>query len=136
MPQQNQRSQLPKGEVFDRPPFEMALDWLWQEFESAKLAFDDVFKDATRHDQVQLYDSMIARGSDFLLLSRSLLATKDEPTIRALKTNLMRFKLNEGTMLEREGRVAQAIDYVVGELHRAGYIIAQRKRIDVASDFA
>ncbi len=133
---------LAKGEVFDRPPFELALDWLWNEFEVSKLAFDDAFKDATRHDQVQLFDSMVARGSDFLRLGRNFLATESQPDaeghtiLHRLKKELLSFDLNQGDILQREEKLANAVDYMVGELHRAGYVIAKRKAVVVPSDYA
>lgn len=127
---------LAKGEVYDRPQFEESLDFLWYEYERSKLAFDDAFKDSSRHDQIQLFDSMIARGDDFLRLGRNLLSTESPEVVRKVCEELLRFDFTSDDAMALEVQMTNAVGYMVGELHRSGYVIQKRKPVIEPSDRA
>jgi hypothetical protein len=122
------------GEVYDRPEYPDFVLRVLDEYRQSRLLFIDAFKDATRHDQSQLYDSMIGRAEDFIRRAVAELATEGDSTRERVVRDVLKLQLNKGSMLEREEKIANAVTYLEGWLIKAGFMVAKKREFVVPSN--
>lgn len=106
------------------------------EFRRARLAFADAYRDATRHDQMQLFDAMIVRGEDFINRALYEICTVDAKAFDTLISGLDELRINEGSMSDRERGVANAVELLEGHLIKKGFLVATTRDSLVPADIA
>lgn len=123
-----------QGSAFDRPEYPESVQYSLDKYYAAYEVFIDACKDASRHDQNQLFDSMVGRADIFKRRATAELASEGAHTIRQVAKDLLSYHVNMGTMQEREMKVANLVAYLERRLIEAGFLIAKRKEVLVPSN--
>src|SRR3989337_131050 len=89
---------LARGEVYDRPEYPDFVLRILDDYRVSRLLLIDAYKDATRHDQYQLYDSMVARAEDFIHRAMAELANEGPQVLKIAAKNVLEMRLNSGSM--------------------------------------
>jgi len=125
-----------EGSAFDRPEYPESVQFSLDKYYRAYEMFIDACKDATRHDQIQLFDSMVGRAGIFQRRAMAELASEGAHIVRTVAKELLSYGVNEGNMMEREQKVANLVAYLERRLIEAGFLIAKRKEVLVPSNIS
>ena len=123
-----------EGSAFDRPEYPESVQFSLDKYYLAYEIFIDACKDASRHDQNQLFDSMVGRAGIFQRRALAELASEGAPIVKTVAKELLSYGVNRGSMMQREQKVANFVAYLERRLIEAGFLIAKRKEILVPSN--